>query len=55
VVPILDLKAAPFNLPWGAHVFANIIATNAYGSSTISQNGNGAQILTNPDPPLNLT
>jgi len=52
-VPISKVRAAPFNLPWGSHVFANVVATNLYGNS-LSGNGNGAVILTNPDAPKNL-
>jgi hypothetical protein len=49
------LKAAPYSLPWGAHVYAKVLATNIYGSSDKSQEDNGAMITTNPDPPTDLT
>ena len=48
------MRTSPFNLPWGASVFAKITATNVKGSSSQSNQGNGAVIITLPDPPLNL-
>jgi hypothetical protein len=54
-VPISTLRQAPFNLPWGASVFAKVSAANIYGYSAVSASGNGAIILTNPDPPTSLT
>jgi hypothetical protein len=49
------LQASPFNLAWGASVFAKVIATNVVGSSASSEEGNGAVMLTNPDAPASLT
>jgi hypothetical protein len=54
-IPISTLKAAPYLLPWGSHVYAKIIATNAYGDSLESEAGDGAQILTVPDAPIGLS
>lgn len=51
---ILDLVAAPFNLPWGSSIFATITAENFYGFGDESDAANGAIILTNPDAPLVL-
>jgi len=31
------------------------MATNSYGDSNVSQKGNGAKILTNPDAPVFLS
>lgn len=53
-IPILTLRSEPFNLPWGAHVYAKLIAYNAYGDSALSPEGNGAVILTTPEAPINL-
>jgi hypothetical protein len=53
-IPVSALKAAPFSLPWGEHVFAKVLATNIYGSSESSEPGNGAMITTNPDPPIDI-
>jgi hypothetical protein len=53
-IPVTALKAEPFSLPWGSHVFARVRATNKYGSSADSSDGNGAMITTNPDRPINL-
>jgi len=43
--------SAPYNLAWGASVHATVLATNIVGNSAISASGNGAVILTNPEPP----
>jgi hypothetical protein len=53
-IHVSALKAEPFTLPWGANVYAKVLATNFYGSSAKSQAGFGAIITTNPDPPINL-
>lgn len=53
-VPISTLKAASFELTWGASVFAKVVAINFYGESVVSDAGNGAIILTYPDFPVNL-
>ena len=49
------LQSAPYNLVWGASIYAKVIATNLVGSSNYSYDGNGAMILTNPDAPLLLS
>jgi hypothetical protein len=54
-IPMQYLQASPFNLAWGASVFAKVIATNVVGSSASSEEGNGAVMLTNPDAPASLT
>lgn len=50
------LTGAPFNLPSGASVFAQIIAINAMGASQTSDANNGAilQISTVPSAPVGL-
>ena len=53
-VPISVLKDAPYNLDWGASIYATVVATNAVGSSSASTSGNGAVIITYPDPPSSL-
>ena len=53
-VPISSLLAAPYNLPWGSSIYAKVTAINIVGSSLASNAGNGAVILTSPDPPQNL-
>jgi hypothetical protein len=53
-VPIATLKAVPFNLAWGASVFAKVSAINIVGTSLSSLAGNGAIILTYPDAPTLL-
>jgi hypothetical protein len=54
MIPVSVLKAAPFSLDWGDSVYAKIVATNIKGNSLSSDAGNGAIIVTNPDPPTNL-
>lgn len=51
----MALTIAPYNLPWGSSVFADVLATNIIGSSGTSLEGNGAIILITPDSPRNLT
>lgn len=53
-VPIAKLRTAPYNLPWGASIFAKVVATNFYGSSAVSDPVNGAIILTIPDAPKGI-
>ena len=53
-IPISVLQAPPFNLPWGASIFAAVIATNIVNPSVESIYGNGGVILTNPDAPVTL-
>jgi hypothetical protein len=48
------LRTDPYNLPWGAEIWAQVTAINAYGESLVSEIGNGAVILTYPDPPTDL-
>jgi hypothetical protein len=54
-VPISVLIVTPYSLPWGANVFAKVIAYNIYGDSLTSEPGNEAIILTIPDSPVSLT
>jgi hypothetical protein len=53
-VLISDLIKAPYHLPWGSSIFAKVIAINSIGNSAVSDAGNGAVILTNPDAPTDL-
>lgn len=56
-VPITNLMAAPFTLPWGAKIVARVTAINVYGSSVVSAptaSDKQAVILRSPDAPLNL-
>ena len=51
---VSTLKNSPFNLAWGSSVVAKVLAQNIYGSSAFSSPGNGAIIITYPDPHTNL-
>ena len=53
-VPVTTLRSAPFNLDWGDSVFVKVKATNIYGDSLESLEGNGAIITTSPDAPTDL-
>lgn len=53
-VQISTIRSAPFSIPWGSSVYAKVIATNVVGNSLASLEGNGAIILTYPDPPTTL-
>jgi len=53
-VPISALIIAPFSIPWGSEIFAQVSAQNIVGTSAFGTPGGGAIILTNPDAPLNL-
>jgi len=46
--------ASPYNHAWGSSIYALYSATNIYGTSIDSAEGNGAIILTVPDAPINL-
>lgn len=54
LVPINILRDSTFEHPWGASIYAKVVAYNIYGYSAESAVGNGAIILTAPDSPLNL-
>ena len=47
-MPITTLLAAPYYLPYGSSVYAQVTVTNDYGTSVTSVAGNGAVILTVP-------
>jgi hypothetical protein len=53
-IPVTVFRTAPFSFDWGTDIYANVFATNFYGDSTVSADGNGAMITTNPDAPINL-
>lgn len=53
-VTVLTLRQEPFNLIWGDSVWAKVTATNVYGDSVQSVEGNGAVIITYADAPLYL-
>lgn len=57
LVPISTLRTSTFTLPWGANIYAKVIATNAYDSSDLSPETTSvkrAVILTNPSAPKGL-
>lgn len=52
---LLDvLTSAPYNLEFGDSIFAKVAATNFYGESEFSVQGNGGIVLLVPDAPINL-
>ena len=54
-IPVSVLRSSPYSLTWGSSVYAIIIATNVKGNSPKSNSGNGAIIVTYPDPPISLS
>jgi len=54
-VPITSLRSEPFNLAFGSSIYAKVLAFNIYGDSLMSAEGNGAIILTVPNPPVSLS
>ena len=48
------LRNAPYSLEWGSSIYAKVTATNVYGDSLESLEGNGAVITTQPDQPTNV-
>lgn len=57
-MPVQNLRASPYLLPWGSSVYARVLAINDYGSSQFSaQNSEDkkAVIITYASKPLSLT
>jgi hypothetical protein len=54
VIPVTVFRSTPYDLPWGSSIYAKVIATNIYGDSLESLEGNGAVITTTPDAPIDL-
>lgn len=53
-VPLATLTTSPFNLNRGDSIIVKVLATNFYGSSIMSIQGNGAMVVLIPDAPLSL-
>jgi hypothetical protein len=53
-VPLSSLVADPFLLQVGDSIWANVVASNLYGDSDVSVDGNGALVALVPDAPVNL-
>jgi len=51
-VPVVTLITTPYSIAWGEHIYARVAAINKYGTSVLSNAGNGAQIITYADAPL---
>lgn len=49
------MQASPFLLQLGDSIYATVTATNVYGESSASSEGNGATLLTVPDRPVGLS
>jgi hypothetical protein len=54
LIPVEVFRNAPFSHAWGSSIFAKVSATNIKGVSAMSDAGNGAKIITKPDPPTNV-
>jgi hypothetical protein len=53
-IPVTVLRTTPYSLEWGSSVYVKVIATNTYGDSIESLEGNGAMITTTPDVPTSV-
>lgn len=53
-VPVAALRAEPYSLEWGSSVFIKVSANNIIGEGPFSEAGNGAVMLTTPEPPVNF-
>jgi hypothetical protein len=51
-VALKTLQGEPFNLNVGYSIYIKILAQNEYGDSEISEPGNGAVMVSVPDPPF---
>lgn len=54
-IPLDTLTTTPFSLVLGSSIEAQLLATNAYGNSPVSNIGSGAFIVLVPDAPKALT
>ncbi len=53
-VPVSVLRNEPFTHEWGSSIWAKVSANNVIGLGPYSAIGNGAIMLTTPDPPINF-
>lgn len=53
-INIATLLASPYNIDGGDSIWAKLVATNVYGDSEQSFEGNGAYYTRIPDSPINL-
>jgi hypothetical protein len=53
-IPAVVLNTTPFNLAWGDSVYARVTAANIYGTSLVSNEGNGGIIIRIPDAPQSI-
>jgi hypothetical protein len=55
IVPLATLLASPYNLVYNDSIYAQLLASNLFGDSTVSNSGNGALVVVVPDAPITLT
>lgn len=53
-ITISTLRAAPYLVDGGDHVWAKVSAVNVYGESELSAEGNNAYYTRTPDAPIDL-
>jgi hypothetical protein len=41
-VPVITLTTTPYSIAWGESIYAKVAAINVYGTSILSDEGNGA-------------
>lgn len=54
LVPITRLQFAPYNLGFEDTIYFRLSATNIFGTSIVSNQGNGAIMAVEPAAPTNL-
>ena len=47
-------RSSQIGLDWGSSIVAKVVATNSYGDSISSAQGQGAILMTNPGVPQGL-
>lgn len=53
-IPVSTLRTDPYNIEWGASIWVKVSANNVIGQGPFSEEGNGAIMLTTPEPPINF-
>lgn len=53
-IPLITLQGSPYSLLLGDSIYAVVTASNVYGESSISSEGNGATVVTVPNAQIGL-
>lgn len=55
LVPITTLQAPPYSLAFDDPIYFRLSASNIFGTSEVSVQGNGGYMVVQPESPINLT